>query len=118
MIFVIRTRRVPFWRSRPSRSLLLASLAVPIVGVAIPLSPFGDALGFTHLPAVYYPILVGLVATYLVLVEAAKTVFYQLGEPGTPLSEHRRHAVRRVNRRAARFTPPAPAGTPATVARR
>ena len=34
VIFVIRTRRRPFWRSRPSPPLLAASLAVPVVGVA------------------------------------------------------------------------------------
>ena len=33
VIFVIRTRRVPFFRSRPSRALLIASLAVVAAGV-------------------------------------------------------------------------------------
>ena len=50
VIFVIRTRRLPFWRSRPSRPLLLASIAVPLVGIALTYMPFGSRLGFTHLP--------------------------------------------------------------------
>ncbi len=72
VIFVIRTRRRPFWRSRPSRPLLLASLAVPLVGIALPYMPFGPSLGFTHLPLEYYPILVVLVVVYLAIVETAK----------------------------------------------
>jgi P-type Mg2+ transporter len=104
VIFVIRTRRRPFWRSRPSRPLLFASLAVPAVGIALPYMPFGPDLGFTHLPLLYYPILVGLVVTYLALVETAKAVFYRAGVPRAPLAVRPPHAVRRVLRRAARFT--------------
>ena len=36
VIFVIRTRRVPFFKSRPSRPLLIATLACAALGVAIP----------------------------------------------------------------------------------
>lgn len=45
IVFVIRTRRIPFVRSRPSRPLLFSVLAVVGVGVglAIPNSPRGSA---------------------------------------------------------------------------
>ena len=36
VIFVIRTRRVPFFKSRPSRPLLTATLSCAALGVAIP----------------------------------------------------------------------------------
>jgi Mg2+-importing ATPase len=36
VIFVIRTRRVPFYKSRPSRPLLATTLACAAVGVALP----------------------------------------------------------------------------------
>ena len=39
IVFVIRTRRVPFLRSRPSRPLLVSVLAVVAVGALIPQSP-------------------------------------------------------------------------------
>ena len=104
VIFVIRTRRHPFWRSRPSTPLLIASLTVPVVGVVLPYMPFGHTLGFTHLPLEYYPILVGLVVTYLALVEVTKYFFYRTLTPGVPLAKHRPRSVRRVRRRAARFT--------------
>jgi Mg2+-importing ATPase len=104
VIFVIRTRRRPFWRSRPSRPLLVTSLIVPVIGLALPYMPFGHALGFTHLPLEYYPILVGMVVAYLVLVEQAKRVFYRKRVVGEPLALRPPHQVRRVHRRASRFS--------------
>jgi P-type Mg2+ transporter len=104
VIFVIRTRRRPFWRSPASRSLRLASLAVPVFGAVLPYLPFGRDLGFTHLPARYYAILVGLVLAYLALVERVKAVFYRQRAVGPPVARRRPHQVRRVHRRAARFS--------------
>jgi Mg2+-importing ATPase len=105
VIFVIRTRRRPFWRSRPSTPLLLASLSVPVVAVLIPYSPAGAALGFTHLPTEYYPILLALVVLYLALVEGVKGIFYaRQVESGSPVARPRSHRVLRVHRRAARFS--------------
>jgi Mg2+-importing ATPase len=106
VIFVIRTRRRPFWRSRPSTALLVASLAVPAIGVGLPYLPFGHALGFTHLPLPYYPILIVLVLTYLVLVETMKGRFYRSHPIGAPVAVPRSHHVRRIHRRADRFSRP------------
>jgi Mg2+-importing ATPase len=103
VIFVIRTRRQPFWRSRPSTPLLMTTLLVPLIGVALPYSPVGAALGFTHLPAIYYPILFVLVIVYLALVEVLKGVFYARHVAGAPLAPRRPDRVRRIHRRAARF---------------
>ena len=47
VIFVIRTGRVPFWRSRPSRWLVAAAAIAVAVAVLLPLSPLGVVLGFT-----------------------------------------------------------------------
>jgi Mg2+-importing ATPase len=112
IIFVIRTRRRPFWHSRPSRSLAIASLIVPVVGVALPYSPFGHALGFTHLPLVYYPILGAMVLAYLVLVEQAKVTFYKHRPIGPPVAVRESRRTRRIRRRAARFTHWGGAGVP------
>ena len=61
VIFVIRTRRHPFWQQPAEPPLLIASLLVPVIGVVLPYMPFGHTLGFTHLPLEYYPILGALV---------------------------------------------------------
>jgi Mg2+-importing ATPase len=113
VIFVIRTRRHPFWRSRPSRPLLVASLMVPALAVGVPYLPFGQRLGFTHLPLSFYPILVGLVLAYLLLVEQVKTRFYGAHPVGAPVAEKRPSRIRRVHRRADRFSRKEPLGPPA-----
>jgi P-type Mg2+ transporter len=77
VVFVIRTRRVPFFSSRPSRPLLLTTLAVVALGIAIPYSPVAHVLGFRPLPLLFLAILAGMAATYLALVEAGKAFFFR-----------------------------------------
>lgn len=71
VLLVIRTPRNPL-TSRPSRALVLTTLAVILVGVLLPFSPLARVLGFEPLPALYFPFLVGVTLSYLVLVEFAK----------------------------------------------
>ncbi|HEY3407666.1 MAG TPA: magnesium-translocating P-type ATPase [Propionicimonas sp.] len=75
VVLVIRTRLSPFWRSRPSRPLTIAIVGALVLTVVIPLSPLGPVLGFAALPAVYWLLLVVLVAAYLTLVELVKRRF-------------------------------------------
>jgi Mg2+-importing ATPase len=103
VIFAIRTRRSPFTRSRPSRPLLLASLATVAVGVALPMSPLAGLLGFAHLPAAFLLALAGMVVAYLVLIELAKRIFFAEPERRLP-PERRRGRRHRIQRRAARFS--------------
>jgi P-type Mg2+ transporter len=72
VIFVIRTGRVPFWRSRPNRWLVAGAVAAVAVAVVLPLSPLAGILGFAPLPPLFWVVLPGLVAFYLALVETAK----------------------------------------------
>ncbi len=102
VIFAIRTRRVPFFRSRPSLPLLLAALGVVAVGALIPAAPFAAALGFRPLPAPFFLVLALLVAAYLVLIELGKLWFYR-GVPLAPAGRERTPA-HAAHRRAHRFT--------------
>jgi len=79
VVLVIRTRRSPFWLSRPSRPLLGAIVAALAAAVIIPLSPLGDVLGFSALPVAFWLLLVVIVAAYLALVELAKRRFEPRG---------------------------------------
>ena len=104
IIFAIRTRRVPFFRSRPSGVLTLATFATIAVGVVLTVSPLAHNLGFTPLPWQFFTALVLLTVGYLVLVEVTKKVFYAdpMHLAGQP---HRtRGHNHRIQRRAARFT--------------
>ncbi|HTS14619.1 MAG TPA: magnesium-translocating P-type ATPase [Candidatus Sulfotelmatobacter sp.] len=82
VIFVIRTGRVPFWRSRPSPLLVASAVAAVAVAVLLPVSPLGAVLGFTGLPPLFWLVLPGLVAVYLALVEAAKWFLLRRGTLG------------------------------------
>ncbi|MEV4251133.1 cation transporting ATPase C-terminal domain-containing protein [Streptosporangium canum] len=107
IIFAIRTRRIPFLRSRPSVPLLAAVLGVVAIGIALPLSPLSQALGFTALPPVFFLALTGMVIAYLIMVEFAKKVFFA-GPVDRPLTVRRRDHVHHVQRRASRFSHPGP----------
>ncbi|MCB5273535.1 Magnesium-transporting ATPase, P-type 1 [Arthrobacter sp. SO5] len=108
IIFVIRTRRVPFFRSRPSVGLVCASLGVVTLGVYLPLSPLAGVLGFDPLPVPFFLALLGMAAVYLVLVEMAKLWFYaraaQQPVLPRPAGVRRRGQTHRIARRAARFS--------------
>ena len=77
VVFVIRTRRTPFYRSRPSRPLLLSSLTVIATALIVPFTPLGSLFGFEAPPLLFYAILVGLILAYMGIVEAVKTWFYK-----------------------------------------
>jgi Mg2+-importing ATPase len=77
VVFLIRTRRVPFFRSRPSTALLLTTFAVVAAGAIIPFTPIAAALGFTPLPPLFFGILIGMIAAYLVLIELGKLIFFR-----------------------------------------
>ena len=105
VVFLIRTRRVPFFRSRPSRSMLITPLATATVGALLPFTPAANLLGFAALPLAFFLILVGMVLAYLALIELAKSWFYsrERSRPvRLPASRQERHR-RQLHRRASRF---------------
>lgn len=110
IIFAIRTRRVPFLRSRPSAGLLCAALGVVALGIYLPLSPLSGILGFDSLPVPFFLALLGMTVVYLVLVEFAKQWFFSRAAqqpPGPALPRVRRRGPdHHVARRAARFSTP------------
>lgn len=104
IVFAIRTRKVPFWRSRPSIPLLVGVVSAVTVGFVLPLTPLGPMLGFTALPAEFYLALILMIMAYLALIEFGKRWFYSTPVPQAgSLARGREH---RVQRRAARFSVP------------
>ncbi|HSU39499.1 MAG TPA: cation transporting ATPase C-terminal domain-containing protein, partial [Polyangiaceae bacterium] len=71
VLFVIRTAGRP-WKSRPSRALTLTTLTIAATAVAVPYLPIARTFGFEPLPSVLLPVLLGIVVTYLGLVEVVK----------------------------------------------
>ena len=104
IVFVIRTHRVPFWRSRPSRPLLGAVIGVIIVGAYLPYSPVAHDLGFTALPPDFFGVLALMVAAYLLLVELMKRRFFErVPRAARPRREPALRRERRIRRRASRW---------------
>ena len=105
VVFLIRTRRIPFWRSRPSPAMLITPIACAIVGAWLPFSPLAHTLGFATLPLRFFLILFAMIVTYLFLVEMTRRRFY--AATPHPVSAQRTDAERhehRVARRARRYS--------------
>jgi Mg2+-importing ATPase len=103
VIFAIRTRRVPFFRSHPSLPLTLAALGVVAVGTALPATPLAHTLGFQPLPLGFFAALIGMVVGYLALIELGKRIFYRAAPTAPPTPRlYSRH--RHQRRRAAYFS--------------
>lgn len=75
VVFVIRTSRVPFYKSRASKWLTATCLGVVGFGAILPYLPFANSLGFVPLPTIYFVGLGIIVITYLTLVSVLKSVF-------------------------------------------
>ena len=80
IVLVVRSRR-PFFRSRPGRRLLWATLGVVATVMVLPYLPFVPLLGLTPLPPAFLGLLAVIVAMYIVSGEIAKRVFYRHFEP-------------------------------------
>jgi Mg2+-importing ATPase len=76
VVFVIRTRVTPFWKSKPSRLLAASTLGLTGVAMIIPFSPLGAPFGFVSPPFAFIAILGAYILVYLALVELAKKWFY------------------------------------------
>ncbi|MEM2910242.1 MAG: magnesium-translocating P-type ATPase [Nitrososphaerota archaeon] len=77
VIFVIRTRRTPFYKSKPSRLLLLSSLSIVGIALLLPFTPIGELFHFVKPPFTFFLFLAGLIGAYLVLTETVKKWFYK-----------------------------------------
>jgi Mg2+-importing ATPase len=72
IIHVIRTNRIPVLRSRASWPLIVTTAIVMMVGMWLPSSPVGPALGFQPLPQLYWPLIVLTLLCYALLTQFVK----------------------------------------------
>ncbi len=104
VIFAIRTRRIPFFRSHPSLPMTLAALSVVAVGSVLPATPLAKTLGFSPLPVAFFAALAGMVVSYLVLIELGKRIFYRTAATQPTRTSRRPSVTHHLRRRAARFS--------------
>jgi Mg2+-importing ATPase len=77
VIFVIRTRTVPFFQSKPSKWLVINISVILSLALILPFTPLGKVFYFVPLPMTFLLVLVGFIIVYLILVELMKIWFYQ-----------------------------------------
>jgi len=77
VIYVIRTQKIPFLQSRPSKYLFLTTMAAVVLGVILTLKGIGGFFGFNPLSLKAYLTIFILVIIYLFIVEFVKQIFYK-----------------------------------------
>lgn len=75
VVFALRTR-LPLWRSRPSRAMLIVTIFVIAFTLALPYSPLAGLMDFQPLPFNYILAIMGLVIAYILSAELTKRWFY------------------------------------------
>ena len=85
VIFVIRTRGNPL-RSRAHPLLSLTSLTIVALALLLPYTRLGADFGFVPPPAAFYPLLGGMLLSYLLVVEGIKRWFYRRMGSTTPIT--------------------------------
>jgi Mg2+-importing ATPase len=75
IIHIIRTARVPFIESHASPALISTTLIIAAVGIMLPFTWAGAALGFVPLPWLYWPVVALMLLAYAVLTHVVKVWF-------------------------------------------
>jgi P-type Mg2+ transporter len=77
-VHLLRSRWLPSRRRHAARPVLLATLALALVGLGLPLTPVGAALRLQPLPLMYYPLLAAVLAGYALAIVAARSWYLRL----------------------------------------
>ncbi len=76
VVLIVRSRR-PFYRSRPARALVAATVLVAVVTLLLPWNRLGVTFGFTPVPGFYLGAMAAIIALYVLAAESAKRLFYR-----------------------------------------
>jgi len=76
IVLVVRTRR-PFFKSRPGKYLLLATMTIVSLTLVLPFTRLGDIFGFSTLPTTFLLMVGSITVCYVFTAELAKRIFYK-----------------------------------------
>jgi Mg2+-importing ATPase len=76
IVLVIRSRK-PFFKSRPGKYLLIATLSIAVITIVLPFTPLGNVFGFSPLSLSTYFLLLLIVIVYIITAEITKRIFYK-----------------------------------------
>jgi hypothetical protein len=77
VVLIIRTRKVPFYKSKPSKYLAIMLLTVISFAIIVPYTPVGEFFGFVPPPPAFFLALAGILGAYALLAETVKRWFYK-----------------------------------------
>lgn len=75
VIHIVRTARIPFIESHASPALITTTIIICAVGITLPFTWAGSALGFVPLPWIYWPLVALMLVTYAALTHLVKVWF-------------------------------------------
>jgi Mg2+-importing ATPase len=75
VIHIIRTGKIPFIESKPSKFLIFTSIFIVAIGIILPFSLPGKAFGFVTPPLSYFAALLVIISVYLSAVHIGKKWF-------------------------------------------
>jgi Mg2+-importing ATPase len=75
IIHIIRTAKVPFFESHASPALVTTTAIICAIGVTLPFTWAGSALGFVPLPWLYWPLVAMMLISYATLTHLVKVRF-------------------------------------------
>ncbi len=75
VVHMIRTQKVPFLQSRPGSGLMVMTLLIMGIGIFIPMGPLAHYFKMEALPLVYFPILLVIMISYIVLTQFMKRFY-------------------------------------------
>ncbi len=76
IVLVIRSRK-PFFRSRPGKYLLIATLSIAAITLILPFTPLGTVFGFSQPGFSTCLLLLAIVVVYILAAEITKRIFYK-----------------------------------------
>jgi Mg2+-importing ATPase len=78
IVHIIRTNKIPFFQSKPSLPMMLATLVIMGTAVILPYSPAAGFFGLVPLPATFWIWISGFLVAYGILTHFVKTLFNKI----------------------------------------
>ena len=75
VVHMLRTQKIPFIQSRAALPVMLMTGLVMVLGILIPFSPLGHAVGLVPLPWNYFPWLLATLLGYCLLTQGMKRLY-------------------------------------------
>ena len=76
IVLVIRSRK-PFFKSKPGKYLLIATISIIAITLILPYTPLGIVFGFSPINITTYLLILFIVVLYIFAAEISKTIFYK-----------------------------------------